>query len=278
MKNDPLHDIINNMSKPELVLSNITSFFLGRVETVFENAKKYGFKYLEIIPYRWINPLEILDFEKKYGVEVAGIHMPVWWKKSLGKQINDQNTLLDKLFTLLWAFYLGPAAASPGMLLASILQAKKPYLLFHSDVIDEMDAELANILEKFQVLIENIPYHPAIPRFYWDPVTIKTSVARHGFSAGLVFDLGHFNQSREKLPDLNLFDTYQKIAPEVIHISYNSQFIHTLPNEKEREELKQLLKIHAPKYIVIETNPLVSIKKGKQMIDKILSEVYPAPS
>lgn len=265
------------MSKPELVLSNTTSFFLGRVETAFKNAKKYGFKYLEIIPYRWINPLKILDFEKTYGVEVAGIHMPVWWKKSLGEQITDQNTLLEKLFTLLWAFYLGPAATSPGMFLASILQAKKPYLLFHSNVIDEMDMELVNIVERFHVLIENIPYHPAIPQFYWDPVTIKTSVAKHGLAAGLVFDLGHFNQSREKLPDLNLFDIYQKIIPEVIHISYNNQFIHTLPNKKLQEELKQLLKIHAPKYIVIETNPLVSIKKAKRMIDEILSEVYPAP-
>ena len=69
------------MPKPELVLSNTTTFFTGRMESLFKKAKKYGFKYLEIVPYRWTTPEEILALEKKYQIQVAGIHMPLWWNK-----------------------------------------------------------------------------------------------------------------------------------------------------------------------------------------------------
>ena len=41
------------MVKPELVLSNTTSFFTGAISTVFRNAKKYGFK-IYAVDGEWI--------------------------------------------------------------------------------------------------------------------------------------------------------------------------------------------------------------------------------
>lgn len=264
------------MSKPELVLSNTTSFFSGRIETVFQNAKKYGFKYLEIIPYRWTTPEQIFGLEKKYGVEVAGIHLPVWWKKSALDHIRAQKNILEKFFTCLWAFYLGPASRSPGLPLAQAFheQGRDPYLLSHSNVVNEMGNEFADIAARFHVVIENIPFQSHQPQFFWDPLTIKVSTARYGINAGLVFDHGHFNQTRQKIPNLDLPDIYQKAVPEIIHISYNRNFFHTLPNLQEQEELKQLLTIHAPRYVVIETNPLINIQKAKLLINSILDQVF----
>ena len=75
--------------RPELVLSNTTTFFSGRLENVFKKAKKHGFKYLEILPYRWTNPAEVLNLEKKYQIQVVGIHLPQWWSGSLRQIIKS---------------------------------------------------------------------------------------------------------------------------------------------------------------------------------------------
>ena len=104
------------------------------------------------------------------------------------------------------------------------------------------------------MVIENIPDDPQL--------------AKNG-----VFDHNHFIQARQRYyPHLNIFEAYRQAQPEVIHISYDNLLPAGLPNQKQQEELKELLKIHQPQYITIETNPLVSIRKAKQLLDQIIKE------
>lgn len=254
----------------ELVLSNTTSFFSGNIENLFKNARRYGFKYVEILPYRWVSPQQILKLEKQYGVETAGIHMPVWWNKTLWQHMARQKNFLNAFFPIFWQIYLGDAQHNPGLALASALSRRRPYVLFHTNVVEDMGAKFDEIARRFHTVIENIPYHRDHDEFFWNPIAVKKEMERRGLTVGQVFDAGHFNQSRIDRPDLNLEETYSTAKPEVIHISYNSESIHILPNEKEQAELKKLLAIHRPRYITLETNPLVSIQKGKLLLEKIL--------
>ena len=241
------------MPKPELVLSNTTTFFTGRMESLFKKAKKYGFKYLEIIPYRWTTPEEILALEKKYQIQVAGIHMPLWWNKPPLGIINS-----------IFQFYLGAAANSPGLAIAKALAERKPYLLLHADLMDQMGNQVRTLSEQFHVLAENVPYQKNAPRYYWDPAAIPSQ-----FQTGLVFDPGHYKKSALIVPGLDILEAYRKTAPEVVHISYKDPR-HTLPNKEEREELRQMLSIHYPRYLVLETNPVVSVKKGKVLLEELI--------
>src|SRR3990167_9406600 len=214
-----------NTHMPDLVLSNTTSFFSGNIEQVFKNAKKYGFKYVEIVPYRWITAQQILSLQKKYGVTVAGIHLPVWWDASLRQILREKPGALEKLFSCIFQVYLGDAKTSPGLKIAKALAYLDPYVLIHSNLALEMGPEFENITSQFRVVVENIAC-------------------------------------------LDALATYQLVTPEVVHISYNSRFNHLLPDEKEQEELRAMLRLHKPKYLVIETNPLVSIKKAKKLLDQ----------
>ncbi len=268
------------MSKPELVLSNTTSFFLGGMPALFRNAKKYGFKYVEIIPYRWTTPKQILDLAKKYDIQIAGIHMPTWWNQSMGQELRRREGILEKFFALIFNFYLSGAEKNPWRQIMRALAPQNPYLLIHTNVVYEMEGEFDETAKTFHVAIENIPFssHRQL-EFYWNPVKINQEMNARGLTtSNLVFDVGHFDQTRKKLPSLDLLEIYRQISPEVIHISYNSRGIHLLPNKKEQEELKTLLQIHAPKYIVIETNPLVSIQKAKKLLEGIIEKSTPSQS
>ena len=241
------------MFKPELVLSNTTSFFIGGLKAAFVNAKRYGFKYLEIIPYRGSTSGEILNWQKIYGIRVVGVHLPnTSWQATWLEEIKNTTSLWTKFWYPVFHAYLNNASQNPGLDIISALETR-PYLVIHSDIADQMGDKFQKISKNFHVVVENIPGD------------IKL------FPGG-VFDHGHFNETRQELAELNLSELYRKSRPEIIHISYNSLFNHLLPNRQEQEELKQLLKIHTPKYIVIETNPLVSIKKGKHMLEKIINE------
>lgn len=230
---------------PELVLSNTTTFFSGKIERVFKLARKLGFKYLEIIPYRWTDLAQILTLEKKYGVQVAGIHMPQWWQKPK----------LD-LFTPLWALYLGGAVKNPALNIARGLSriGREFYLLFHTNLAREAGSDFQRIAEQYHVVLENMPGETA-----HNPIS--------------VFDTNHFRYTMKKRPGLNMIDAYQTIKPEIIHISYDHlPMLHALPDEAEQDELKKMLARHKPKYIVLETNPWVSAKKGKLILEKIIEE------
>jgi len=240
----------------ELVLSNTTTFFLGKIENLFRKAKKYGFRYVEIVPYRWITPEQILKLQKKYAVQVAGIHLPVIW-----------NGIDWRFWGLVFQAYLGPAINSPGLTLAEALAKQNPYVLIHTNVVSEMGPEkFAELCSRFQVAVENVVYDPFLPENLWNPA--KISHPRR------VFDHGHLLQSKLALSGLDIKDIYRKAAPDVFHISYNSRLNHLLPNREEQAELRTLLAIHKPRYIVIETNPLVSVKKGKLLLEKILNPPF----
>lgn len=258
------------MLKTELILSNTTSYFSGRIEAVFKNAKKYGFKYVEIVPYRWTTAEQILTLEKKYNIQVAGIHLPTTWKKSYLSAAIKAPSLFEKFASLLHHFYLGEAKSSPGWAIAKALHNRRPYVLFHTNVVMEMNEEFSRLSRTVHPVIENIPIQNGSMEFLWNPLKISE------MGIGLVFDAGHFLQTIERNPTLNLLETYAKSKPEVLHISYNSRLVHILPNKKEQEELVQMLQIHQPKYITIETNPLVSIKKAKVLIEKIIAQALPA--
>ncbi len=265
------------MPKPELVLSNTTSFFIGGLPALFRNAKKYGFKYVEIVPYRWTTSQQILALEKKYGVMIAGIHLPDAWKSYLSA-VPHEPTLFGKLAKIAFHFYLGNAIQSQGWQIAKALAPRRPYLIFHTNMVTEMGPKFSEISKNFYTVIENIPYQDNPKEFFWNPVKIREELKEQNISGGLVFDPGHFNQTRKKLPQLNLLEIYKQAAPEVIHISYNSRGIHTLPNRKEQQELIAMLKIHPPKYITLETNPWVSVKKGKKLLERIIQKSTPSQS
>ena len=259
------------MVKPELVLSNTTSFFTGAISTVFRNAKKYGFKYVEIVPYRWTTPEQIAALETKYGVAVAGIHMSTWWNKSMKEVLAERPGLSEKLLALVFSAYLGDGAKNPGLAIAEALEDKKPYVLFHTITVSHLKEEFEKLTSRFHVVTENVPREPGYPQWFWDPIIAKATLERRGL-AGLVFDPGHFGETLRVMTHLNTLEAYKKSQPEIIHISYNSRIRHLLPNKQEQEELKQMLQAHVPRYIVIETNPFVSIKKGKELLDKIIAE------
>ncbi|MDP3993734.1 MAG: hypothetical protein U1C57_01470 [Candidatus Doudnabacteria bacterium] len=236
----------------KLVLSNTTTFFSGRIESVFKKAKKNGFKYVEIIPYRWTTAQEVSNLEKKYGVQVAGIHMPQYWLR------NPKSSI----FNLVFGFYLGGAANSPGFAITKSLSNRRPYLLFHANVADEMGDKSREISHQFHTLVENIPYRTNYPENYWNPVVSKES--------GFVFDPGHYKETPTDIPHPDMLEVYEKTLPEVVHISYNTWFQHVLPDKKEQDELRRCFSIHRPRYLVLETNPLVSVKKGKAMLEKLI--------
>lgn len=256
--------MITSMNRPELVLSNTTTFFSGNLEKVFRKAKKYGFKYLEIIPYRWTKVKKILDLENHYDIKVIGIHLPP------GKPKN----FFEKILNLLWAVFLGPYYKNPGLALAEAFknQNRDFYLLCHADLASEMGPKFTELTKRFPVVVENIPRHPGNKEFYWNPVSIQKALLEQRLSAGLVFDPEHFQMSQKIFPSSSsILETYREISPKAIHISYSNGSVHTLPNQKEIEDLKQMLKIHSPKYIILETNPLVSVKKGKEILKRIVN-------
>ena len=255
--------------KPELVLSNTTSFFIGGMPALFRNARRYGFKYVEIVPYRWTTPQQIIDLANRYSVQVAGIHLPAIWDKPVMQQVRDKHELLDKFFTIVFHCYLGQAANNPATAIAHSLP-QQPYLLIHSNVAIEMESKFEELSSRFHTVVENIPYKYESNPAYWDPLTIEKELRPRGMKA-LVFDPGHYDLSLAHAK-LGMIEAYQYSRPEVVHISYNSTWIHLLPNKKEQTELVSMLRIHQPRYIVIETNPLVSIKKGKALLEKIIGQ------
>lgn len=233
----------------ELVLSSTTTFFSGRIESVFKKAKKHGIKYLEIQPYRWTTPEEVLKLEKKYGIEVAGIHLPIWWQTP--QQVLTR-TLMGRLLTIVCEFYIGPAVTSPAFAIAEALNNRRPYFLIHSDIIPDMGKERFDSLkEKFNVVVENVPGE--------DILKLKNV-------APLVFDAGHYG------PHPQIEDAYRQMKPDIYHVSYEHRFLyaHDLPDESEQKTMQRLFQIHEPKYIVLETYPWVSIKKGVQLILKMI--------
>lgn len=240
------------MFKPELVISNTTTFFSGNLENIFKKAKKNGFKYLEILPYRWTTPAEVLNLEKKYNIQVVGIHLP---------PAAAQKGFLNKVLSPIWPFYLGSIIGNPALTLVEIFKKMEHdfYIVSHADLIEEILQNLPNLL------MENIPYYKNTDPVFWDPIKIKKLYP----SAKFAFDPGHF-ETTPNYPS-QLLETYQTVKPEVVHISYGNFPPHVLPNQKEQEELKAMLKIHSPKYIVLETNPLVSVKKGKEILEKLIN-------
>ena len=263
------------MLKPELVLSNTTTFFSGNIERVFKKAKKHGFKYLEIIPYRWTNPANILSLERKYNIKVVGIHMPEQWKQSLWREIKQRKLLLEKLIPILFWFYLQKAPKNPGFELARILQenGRSPYLLFHSDLLPEIGKSIKLIAQKFNLAIENAPHQNNLPSEAFDPVIIRETLKRLNKNI-FVFDPAHYKETVKSIPSLSLVQAYKRTKPDVLHIGYNDNlpFMHALPNNKSQKELVEMLRLHSPKYIVIETNPLVSVKKAKALIERLIKE------
>ncbi len=241
-----------NFTIPELVLSNATTFFSGNLEKLFKKAKRLGFKYVEIAPYRWTRPEQILDLQKKYAITVAGIHLPFTsWGQSIWQELKHRKGLWNKFFIIIFRFYLGNVAKNPAIQIAEQLSATKPYFLIHSDVVSEIGPKITELRKRFHVVIENIP-------------------GDHTLTSGGVFDHNHFILSRRQYPKLNIMELYKQARPEIIHISYDNPIPASFPNAREQEELKQLLKIHQPRYITIETNPLTNVKKGKLLLEKIL--------
>jgi len=263
------------MLKPKLVLSNTTTFFSGNIENVFKKAKKHGFNYLELLLYRWTDPESILALERKYNIEVAGIHMPEQWKQPLWHEIKQRKKLLEKLLPVLFWFYLEKAPKNPGFDLARILQenGRNPYLLFHSDLLPEIGKEIKLIAEKFNLAIENAPYQKNLPGEAFDPVVIRETLKRLNKNI-FVFDPAHYKETVKSTPSLSLIQTHEKTKPDVLHIGYNDYlpFMHALPNSKSQKELVEMLRLHSPEYIVIETNPLVSVKKAKALLERLINE------
>lgn len=260
------------MIKPRLVLSSTTSFFFGGIRAAFQNAAKYGFKYLEIIPYRWSDPQKILELQKKYGVKVAGIHLTQWWGRSVWQMLREKPGFWEKLFVLVWQFYLGDSAKNPGWQIAQKLD-DRPYLVIHADVAAHMGENLKTLARKFNLAIENLQYEPAYPKFYWHAEALKKEMtARADSQINFVFDPGHFGLKPIPPNTPSLAEAYQILKPEVVHVGYHNGAYHTLPNPQEQEELKKLLQIHPPRYLVLETNPLVSIQKSKKILENILNQ------
>lgn len=83
-------------------------------------------------------------------------------------------------------------------------------------------------------------------------------------------DPAHYGPLRPELPDI-----YRQVLPNIVHIGYEHGFFfqHDLPNEKEFTALRHLLQIHSPRYLVLETYPWISVKKGKQVMEKLVREL-----
>ncbi|TSA44858.1 hypothetical protein D4R52_03600, partial [bacterium] len=217
-------------------------------------------------------PAQILSLEKKYGIEVAGIHLPTWWKKSCWRLLSKQPGIFSKLSSLIIHFYLGCADQNPGWQIAEALGAKHPYVIFHTDVVADMGKIFNERADSIHAVIENIPYYQGNADFYWNPAATEKEMRNRGLNAGMAFDPGHFGETVNQMPNLNLLESYKQFRPEIIHISYNSHGLHLLPDEKEQEELQKMVQIYPPKYIVIETMPWVSAKKAKKMMEEIIEE------
>ena len=132
--------------------------------------------------------------------------------------------------------------------------------------LEEVDAgslELAELKKKYNVVIENIPPLMAKTRPEWDLLEIKKN-------APPVMDPAHYGPLRPELPDI-----YRQVLPNIVHIGYEHGFFfqHDLPNEKEFTALRHLLQIHSPRYLVLETYPWISVKKGKQVMEKLVREL-----
>src|SRR3989338_3472321 len=261
------------MQSPQLLLSNTSSFFFGGIKAAFQNARKYGFDGLEIIPYRWTSPGEILSLEKRYGIKVAGIHLPPWWNKNLWQAVREPSSLFEKTLAPVWHLFLCSARNSAGLAIARVLAERKPYVLMHSNVTVEAANEFSALTKAFDIVVEKLTYYPQYAPPLWDPGLARQKNQANGVRCGLVFDPGHFSRAVAKLPGTNPVETYKQARPEIIHISYNSATVHGLPNSEEQKELQAMLKIHQPRYIVLETNPFVSIKKGKEMLDRLLKSI-----
>lgn len=236
------------MVKPELVLSNTTTFFRGNIEAVFKKAKKHGFRFLELLPYRWNTPEQIYNLSREYGIEIAGIHMPPLREK-------EKTGFFDQL----WNFYLGSAEAGPGIPLAELLiEAKQnpvPYVLFHADLIEKVpQQEREKLQNNLRLAIENVPGKP-----------LQAPL--------LVFDPSHYLRSPHRRPEQDIAEIYRELAPEVLHISFDyPPLFHTLPKIAEQKALARMLKAHKPRYIVLETNPAVSVKRAKRLIGDLLAQ------
>ena len=207
---------------------------------------------MEIAPYRWTRPDQVRHLVNKYQVHLAGIHLPFVWQ-SMFKAMGSTPVIQEKIAYPLIQFYLGNVVNSPAVAIAQEFSKERPYFLIHSNIASEMGPDKFQALQsQYHVAIENIPE--------------DRHLSTHG-----VFDHNHFIHSRQRyFPNLDIFEAYKQARPEVIHISYDNLLPASLPNVQQQEELKQLLKIHQPKYITIETNPLISIKKGKLLLEKIL--------
>lgn len=252
-----------NFLMTEIALSNATTFFTGRLEAVFRKAKKHGLKYLEILPYRWTVPEQVLALQKKYGIEVAGLHLPQWWQKTYGQLCRERRGLLEKIINLVLQFYLGNAAQSPAWKILAALRPRRPYVLFHGDLVSQIEpTKFAALQKEHHAVIENVMPSPTAPRRHWDPREIKKI-------APVVLDPAHFGALRPDLPEIS-----SQVRPEIIHIGYEHgfPFYHDLPNAAEQAVLRQILRLSPPRFLVLETYPWVSAKKGIKLLRKIISE------
>lgn len=251
------------MNHSQLVLSNTATFFGGNIEALFRKARKYGFQYLEVIPYRWNTPQQILNLERKYDLKVVGIHLPPnSWDDSLSKILSTKHGLWEKFFTSVWHFYLGKARISPALKIASALQ-NLSYVVVHANVMRDMGQEFESLGKRLPLLVENLPYESSYPELFWNPAKLPCPS---------LFDPGHFLQTLQTKTELHILEVYEQIKPRVIHISYNTHFHHLLPDLREQREFIEMLKIHRPEFVTIETNPLVNPGKGKRLLEKLIAK------
>lgn len=235
------------MVKPELVLSNTATFFSGNIEAIFKKARAAGFKLLELLPYRWNTPEQIYNLSREYELGIAGIHLPPSWDK-------EKTSMFNKL----WDFYLGGAKTSPGLQLAQILNEDKqnPYVLLHADLADKIPpAEMAALQRDFRLGIENVPEN-----------ALESPI--------MIFDPSHYLRSPHRHPETDIAEIYRQLQPETVHISFDyPPQLHTLPRVEEQKALARMLKAHRPRYIVIETNPAVNVRKAKRLLSDIIASV-----
>lgn len=241
------------MLTPKLVLSSTTTFFTGSMEAVFKKARQHGFRYLEILPYRWTTAAEILALEKKYGIQVAGIHLPLPWEKTF----NPFNLAINTIT----AFYIGAGNLKPGFHIADALSARRPYLLFHSDLVWQDKKRFDEAKKTYNAVIENLSEKPAMPPRLWDPEQISET-------SPMIFDPAHYGVGRH-----DLLDKYRKIKPLGIHLAFDHGFplYHDIPDARETGLVKQMLQIHTPEYLILECYPWTDIAKGKKIMDDLIA-------
>lgn len=161
-------------------------------------------------------------------------------------------------FNKVWDFYLGPAKSSPGIHLAETLMETKqnpvPYLLFHADLVEQVPPEeQARLKNNFRLAIENVSRQPLKP-----PI--------------MIFDPSHYLLSPHRHPEKDIAEIYRQLEPEVLHVGFDyPPLLHALPKPREQRLLLRMLKLWQPRYIVIETNPAVSVKKAKTLLEDIVA-------